>query len=215
MRIIVCDDDRLLLESLSRALELRGFTVEAATSTPSGALAAVEHLHPEVLLIDLGFPDGAEGLAAAREVRQQHPETRVVILTASEDPRCVLEADKLGLAGYVSKDQRLDGIVDALRRAALGDGRVDRALLHRFGGQEAQADGETSILDKLTGQEQVVLSCLGDGLSTSEIVARLGISHTTVRSHIQAILAKLGVHSRLQAVAVLRERDGGPRAVGQ
>jgi DNA-binding NarL/FixJ family response regulator len=215
MRIVVCDDDQLLLESLSRALELRGFIVEAAASTPQGAVAAVEHFGPDVLLIDLGFPDGDEGLAAAREVRRLHPETQVVILTASEDPDCVLEADKLGLAGYVSKDQRLDGIVDALRRAAQGEGRVDRALVHRFGDQTGRVAGQTSILDKLTAQEQVVLSCLGDGLSTSEIVARLGISHTTVRSHIQAILAKLGVHSRLQAVAVLRDRDGGPRAVGQ
>jgi two-component system nitrate/nitrite response regulator NarL len=213
VRIVVCDDDRLLLESLSRALELKGFTVQAATSTPDEAVAAVRRLRPDVLLIDLGFPDG-HGLDAAREVRARYPETRVVILTASQEPASLLEADKLGLAGYVGKDQRLDGIVEALRRAAQGQGRVDRALLRRVGGTGARTAGRLSVLDKLTAQERVVLDCLGDGLSTSEIVARLGISHTTVRSHIQAILAKLGVHSRLQAVAMLRDEDGS-RAVGQ
>jgi two-component system nitrate/nitrite response regulator NarL len=214
VRIVVCDDDRLLLESLSRALELKGFTVEAATSAPHEAVAAVQRFRPDVLLIDLGFPDG-DGLDAAREVRRNYPETRVVILTASEDPASLLEADKLGLAGYVGKDQRLEGIVDALGRAARGEGRVDKTLLRRLGDAGARPAGQMSVLDKLTAQEHVVLGCLADGLSTSDIVARLGISHTTVRSHIQAILAKLGVHSRLQAVAVLRDGDGSRRAVGR
>lgn len=214
MRIVVCDDDRLLVESLAHALKLKGFTVEAVTSTPPEAVAAVRRLRPDVLLIDLGFPEGS-GLDAAREVRRTYPETRVVILTASEDPGSLLEADKLGLAGYVGKDQRLDGIVEALRRAAEGVGRVDKAQLRRLEGTRDRAAGQLSVLDKLTAQEQVVLGCLGDGLSTSEIVTRLGISHTTVRSHIQAILAKLGVHSRLQAVAVLKDGDSRARAVGQ
>lgn len=210
----MCDDDRLLVESLAHALKLKGFTVEAVTSTPPEAVAAVRRLRPDVLLIDLGFPEGS-GLDAAREVRRTYPETRVVILTASEDPGSLLEADKLGLAGYVGKDQRLDGIVEALRRAADGVGRVDKAQLRRLEGTRDRAAGQLSVLDKLTAQEQVVLGCLGDGLSTSEIVTRLGISHTTVRSHIQAILAKLGVHSRLQAVAVLKDGDSRARAVGQ
>lgn len=214
MRIVVCDDDRLLVESLAHALKLKGFTVEAVTSTPPEAVAAVRRVRPDVLLIDLGFPEGS-GLDAAREVRRTYPETRVVILTASEDPGSLLEADKLGLAGYVGKDQRLDGIVEALRRAAEGVGRVDKAQLRRLEGTRDRAAGQLSVLDKLTAQEQVVLGCLGDGLSTSEIVTRLGISHTTVRSHIQAILAKLGVHSRLQAVAVLKDGDSRARAVGQ
>lgn len=210
----MCDDDRLLVESLAHALKLKGFTVEAVTSTPPEAVAAVRRVRPDVLLIDLGFPEGS-GLDAAREVRRTYPETRVVILTASEDPGSLLEADKLGLAGYVGKDQRLDGIVEALRRAAEGVGRVDKAQLRRLEGTRDRAAGQLSVLDKLTAQEQVVLGCLGDGLSTSEIVTRLGISHTTVRSHIQAILAKLGVHSRLQAVAVLKDGDSRARAVGQ
>jgi two-component system, NarL family, nitrate/nitrite response regulator NarL len=213
MRIVVCDDERLLLESLSRALELRGFTVAAATSAPREAVAAVQRFSPDVLLIDLGFPDG-DGLDAAREVRRNYPETQVVILTASQDRAPVFEAVKLGLAGYVGKDQRLDGIVEALRRAAQGDGRVDRALLRRVSGTSVRVAGQVSVLEKLTTQERVVLGCLAEGLYTPEIVARLGISPTTVRSHIQAIFAKLGVHSRLQAVAALRNAEGSRRAVG-
>jgi two-component system nitrate/nitrite response regulator NarL len=212
MRIVVCDDDMLLLAALSRALELKGFMVEATVSTSRDAVAAVKRFHPDVLLIDLGLPDG-NGLGAAREVMRDHPGTKVVILTASDDPSAVLEADRLSLAGYVSKDMRLDSVVEALRRAASGTGKVDKALLRRFA-DASPKESEASVLDKLTAQERVVLGCLGDGLSTSEIVTRLGIGHTTVRSHIQAILDKLGVHSRIQAVAVLRDGSNS-RAVGQ
>jgi two-component system nitrate/nitrite response regulator NarL len=214
VRIVLCDDDRLLLESLTRVLALRGFTVEAATSAPQEAVAAVRAFRPDVLLIDLGFP-GGHGLDAAREVRRLHPETQVVILTASDDPASLIEAERLGLAGYVGKDQRLDGIVEALRLAAQGEGRVDKALLRRLRSRRDRTPEQTSALDNLTAQERVVLGCLGDGLSTSEIVSRMGISHTTVRSHIQGILAKLGVHSRIQAVAVLKDDEGRQRAVGQ
>jgi len=212
MRIVVCDDDRLLLEALARALELHGFSVEARVSTSREAVAAVRRLEPDVLLIDLGLPDG-DGLSAAREVTRHHPTTRVVILTASEEPAAVAEADRLGLAGYVGKDQRLERVVEALHKAAEGKGRVDRDLMRRYADNRASVT-EPSPLEKLTAQERVVLDCLGNGLSTSEIVTHLGIGHTTVRSHIQAILDKLDVHSRIQAVAVLHDSRNG-RAVGQ
>jgi DNA-binding NarL/FixJ family response regulator len=212
VRVVVCDDHRLLLEALTRALQLKGITVEAATWRPSEAVEAVGRLRPDVLLIDLGFPEG-DGLTAAREVMQRFPATRVVILTGSVDPAFVLEADRLGVAGYVGKDERLEAIVAALGRAVQGNGSVDKARLRRL--EAGQPTGQRSVIDTLTTQERVVLTCLADGLSTSEMVVRLGISQTTVRSHIQAILSKLGVHSRLQAVALLHDEDGSQRAVGQ
>lgn len=214
MRLVLCDDHRLLLQALSRALAAKGFTIEAATASPDEAVAAVARLRPDVLLIDLNFPDGS-GLQAAREVMRRFPETRVVILTGSEESAPLIEAGKLGVAGYVGKDERLDGIVAALRRAHAGAGGVDKAQLRRVDARDSGSSGPITAIDKLTTQERVVLSCLADGLSTSEIVTRLAISHTTVRSHIQAILSKLGVHSRLQAVALFQDPSGNRRVVGQ
>jgi two-component system, NarL family, nitrate/nitrite response regulator NarL len=213
MRIVVCDDNRLLLEALSNALARQGFTVEAATSAPGEAIAAVRLYDPDILLIDLGFP-GADGLSAAREVARFHPRTRVVIITGSDDPAPLLEAIRIGVAGYVRKDQRLDGIVAALRQAAEGESAIDKNLLRRLS-SAAQTDSGRSAVTRLTQQERVVLGYLADGLQTSEIVSRLGISTSTVRSHIQAILSKLGVHTRLQAVAVFNETDQSQRAVGE
>jgi two-component system nitrate/nitrite response regulator NarL len=204
MRIVLCDDHRLLLEALSNALALQGFTVEAATSVPAEAVTAVKLFDPDLLLIDLAFPDG-DGLAAAREVLRSRPRTRVVIITGSDDPAPLLEAMKIGVAGYIRKDQRLDGIVAALHQAATGEPSIDKTLLRRLGSLAADQTKQRPAVERLTHQERVVLSCLADGLQTSEIVSRLGISNSTVRSHIQSILTKLGVHSRLQAVALLNE----------
>jgi two-component system nitrate/nitrite response regulator NarL len=204
MRIVVCDDHRLLLEALSTALALHGFTVEAATQVPAEAVAAVKLYDPDLLLIDLSFPDG-DGLDAAREVARSHPRTRVVIFTGSDDPAPLLKAMQIGVAGYVRKDLRLDGIIAALRKAVDGVQPIDRGLVRRLSSTAVQPNRPSRVLDRLTGQERVVLGCLADGLRTSEIVSRLGISNSTVRSHIQAILYKLGVHSRLHAVALLNE----------
>ena len=209
MRIVMCDDNRLLLEALSNALALQGFTVEAATSTPAEAVAAVRLYDPDILLIDLGF-EGADGLTAAREVARSHPRTRVVILTGSDDPESLLEAMRIGVAGYVRKDQRLDGIVTALRRAAEGESAIDKTLLRKLT-SAARPHSRRSAVASLTQQERVVLCYLAEGLQTNEIVSQLGISTSTVRSHIQAILSKLGVHTRLQAVALYNATDRTPQ----
>jgi len=206
MRIVVCDDHRLLLEALSNALAVHGFTVEAATSNPADAVAAVKLYDPDLLLIDLGFPDG-DGLGAAREVAKSHPRTRVVILTGSDDPAPLLEAMKIGVAGYIRKDQRLDVILATLRKAAAGEPSIDKSLVRRLSAAAPEPATRPLVLDRLTDQERIVLGYLADGERTTDIVNLLGISKSTVRSHIQAILSKLGVHSRLEAVALLN-KDG-------
>jgi DNA-binding NarL/FixJ family response regulator len=214
VRIVVCDDHRLLLEALSHALATRGFTIEAATSSPAEAVAAVKLYDPDLLLVDLSFPDG-NGLDAAREVIAHHPRTRVVVLTGSDDPVRALEAARIGVAGYIRKDQRLAAIVDALGRAASDEPWIDARLLRRLRSAVSTPPAHRSRVDELTPQERVVLGMLQEGLSTAEIVRRMGIGNSTVRSHIQAILTKLGVHSRLQAVAMLSHEQPMQRHDGE
>ena len=202
MRIVVCDDHRVLLEALSHALTTRGYVVEATASTPAEAVAAVKLHDPDLLLVDVSFPDG-NGLDAAREVMSHHPRTRVVILTGSDDAATAMEAARIGVAGYIRKDQRLAAIAEALCRAAAGEPWVDATALRRLRSAQSNATAPRHPVDELTRQERVVLAMLEEGLSTAEIVRRMGIGTSTVRSHIQAILTKLGVHSRVQAVAMV------------
>jgi two-component system nitrate/nitrite response regulator NarL len=202
MRIVVCDDNRVLLEALSHALATRGFVVEAATSRPAEAVAAVKAFHPDLLLVDVSFPDG-NGLDVAREVMTHHPRTRVVVLTGSDDAATAIEAARIGVAGFIRKDQRLAAISEALNRAAAGEPWVDASVTKRLRSPQSNGTTPRHPVDDLTGQERVVLAMLEEGLTTTDIVREMGIGTSTVRSHVQAILTKLGVHSRVQAVAVV------------
>ncbi|HYJ70285.1 MAG TPA: response regulator transcription factor [Nocardioidaceae bacterium] len=203
MRLVLCDAHRLLIEALSAALSTRGWTIEAAVSTPSDAVRAVDLHEPDMLVIDVAFPDDA-GLDAIRTVVETYPETKVVVLTGSDEPELVREALDIGVAGYTRKDQSIQAIGDVLQRVDSGRLTVDASLLRHLAGKPAVTRTSPSALfSSLTPREQRVLKLLVDGRNTADIVMRLRISDSTARTHVQSILSKLGVHSRLQAVALL------------
>lgn len=202
MRIVICDDHRLLLESLSAALAHRGITVEAAVLGPADAVRAVTLHDPDVLLIDLAFPEGS-GLQAAREVMTRHPRTKVVVLTGSTSSEALVEALDIGVAGYLRKDQDVPEIAAALEAVASGGSAVDPVLLRQASRPSATLPRQRTPEAQLTTRERSVAALLVDGRNTDEIMRELGVSQSTVRTHVQSILTKLGVHTRLQAVTAL------------
>jgi two-component system nitrate/nitrite response regulator NarL len=217
-RIVVCDDHHLLLEALSSALASRGFTVEAAVDTPDEAVRAVALHDPELLLIDLSFPSGS-GTQAAREVIEHHPRTRVVMMTGAEDPETMLEALSTGISGYLAKNRPVQRIAEALHTVARGGTAFDEDLL-RATRRAPKVPQQRRPLDSLTTRERRVLELLEAGMSTRQMVQTLGVSQSTVRTHVQNIFAKTGVHTRLQAVALLGATPAPPvtgsgRAVGR
>ncbi len=208
MRVVICDDHRLLLEALATALAGRDFTVDAIATTPDEAVRAVERLDPDLLLLDLRFPDG-HGLDAARQVLSRHPRTKVVVLTGNEDPVALRTALEIGVSGYVLKGERLEGICAALEAAARGETSVNRSLLRQIR-RTAEVPQQRRPAQDLTTREQEVLDLLKEGMDTQQIVERLVVSQSTVRTHVQNILSKLGVHSRLQAVALAADGSVDP-----
>ena len=202
MRIVICDDHRLLLESLSAALAQRGITVEAAVLGPADAVRAVILHDPDVLLIDLAFPEGS-GLRAAREVLARHPRTKVVVLTGSTSSEALVEALDVGVAGFLRKDQDVPEIAAALEAVAGGGSAVDPMLLKQASRPTVSLPRQRRPDVQLTARERSVAALLVDGRNTDEIMRALGVSQSTVRTHVQSILTKLGVHTRLQAVTVL------------
>lgn len=202
MKIVICDDHRLLAEALATAITRGGHKVAALTATPADGLLAVERHRPDVLLLDLNFPNG-DSLEAAREVVARHPHTRTVMLTGSDSVQPLRQALEIGVAGYLRKDRWIDDMLATLDRCMRGEDvfdevlmkRLDRAVLH-----ERRVPVPT--ID-FTPRERAVADLLRKGLSTDQIVRTLGISTSTVRTHVQAILSKLSVHSRVQAVALL------------
>ena len=205
MRLVLCDDHRLLLEAISTALSARGWSIEATTTTPDDAVKAVELYEPDVLVTDVAFPSGS-GLDAVRVVVDQHPRTKVVILTGIDSPEVVREALEIGVAGYTRKSHSIQTIGDVVEKAGSGEIAIDAALLRQLAVRRTGTTSTTgTLLGQLTPRERHVLELLVDGRNTAEIVARLRISDSTARTHVQSILSKLGVHSRLQAVALLHE----------
>jgi two-component system nitrate/nitrite response regulator NarL len=204
MRVVICDDHHLLVQAMATALGDLGYTVEAAVATPDDAVRAVSLYDPDVLLIDVSFPVGS-GLDAARTVIAQHPRTKVVMLTGGDSPAPLREALDMGVVGYIRKAQRIEEIARALDRVAAGGVAVDGRLLH--GARPGAVTRQRTPVDDLTPREQRVLQLLVRGCSTSEIVRQMSVTPSTVRTHVQSIFVKLGVHSRLQAVALL-SREG-------
>ncbi|MGA9749294.1 MAG: response regulator transcription factor [Nocardioides sp.] len=205
MRVVICDDHHLLVQALATALSDLGYSVEAAVTTPPDAVEAVALHDPDVLLIDVSFPTGS-GIDAARQVAQLHKRTKVVMLTGGDSVVTLQLALDAGVSGYIRKAQRIEEIARTLDRVSAGELVVDTGLLNGMRATSAIPRQRTPI-DDLTPREHRVLQLLVQGCSTNEIVKKMSVTPSTVRTHVQSIFMKMGVHSRLQAVALL-SREG-------
>ncbi|MGH3791271.1 MAG: response regulator [Pseudonocardiaceae bacterium] len=193
--IVLGDDHAVFVESLVSALVGAGFRVPAVARTLTGTIDAVRHHRPDVCLLAQRFADG-NGITAINRVAVVSPATRILILTADGATDMMRQAIRLGAAGYVHKTWGIRKLVHALNRVVDGAVALDapRATSVRSDVSEARR-----LAAHLTTRERECLALLVEGLDTAAMTLRLGISTTTVRSHVQALLTKLGVHSRSAA----------------
>ena len=167
--------------------------------TGSDGVAVAKRSELDVALVDIGLPDRS-GLSVGREIMDLDSRTLVVALTAVKDALIARHALKLGFAAYLPKDISLDIFAQGMRNVLRGR-RID---LSSAGPSTSRRPSRTEPWREgsdLTGRELEVLSLLVEGCTGPTIATRLGISRNTVRTHIQSILTKVQVHSRLQAVA--------------
>jgi two-component system, NarL family, nitrate/nitrite response regulator NarL len=202
MKIVVCDDHLLLLEALGLALGARGHEVVALASTPDEAIAAVELHQPDVCLLDVNFPTGTS-VGAIHQIREIAPGTKVVMLSAEADHAIVGQAIAEGASGYVGKEKPIVDIVEMLDRAVRGQLAVEPSLLQRALRPRKSSEDPLWALQFLTDREWQVMRCIMDGQTTEEMAESLGVQRSTARTHVQNLLTKLGVHSRLQAAALM------------
>jgi two-component system, NarL family, nitrate/nitrite response regulator NarL len=200
MRLVLCDDQRILVESLAVALRARGHDV-LATTTPEECLRAVAKAHPDVCLLDLYLPGRGDGLETARAIRTGHPDTQVLILSGVADPLVLSKAIDLGVAGIIRKDQTVDKIAAALLQVASG-GSVFQTDLVRDVVRHLTAQPRKEPWDYLTVRELEVLRRIVAGESTKQMARSMQIAASTVRTYSQNVLTKLGAHSRLEASAI-------------
>ena len=214
MRLVLCDDNRMLCEALSSVLEARGHEVLAITTRASESVAAVVAHGPDACLLDLRFPDG-NGLDAAREIRRRRPETKIVVLSCLGDPAALSAARKMGIAGYLRKDQKATAIAGAIDAIGNGGTAHDPQFPRQAGRRatpvsQGQPNGHGQ-LRTLTPREIEVLRRIVAGQDTARMAREMNIATSTLRSYIKNILAKLGAHSRLQAAAIARRAAGRGR----
>jgi DNA-binding NarL/FixJ family response regulator len=172
---------------------------EAGSVAETFTVAA--ELGPDVVLLDFRLPDGtgAEAAAAIREVR---PEAKLIFLTREDSDAARFAAVQSGASAFIHKSKAASDVVGAIRDVARGrmliTPRTIATLIAKRRGIEVQ-------LQSLTVREKEVLRLMADGLSSRAVASKLGISYTTVRTHIRSLGSKLGVHSKLEAIVKARE----------
>jgi two-component system nitrate/nitrite response regulator NarL len=200
MRLVLCDKNRILCEALAAMLQAYGHQVLAIATTAGDSIAAVAANRPDACLLDLRFPDGS-GLDAARAIRCSVPETKIVVFSCITDPAVVSEAKKIGVAGFLRKDQKPEAITRALEAISAGRRAFDPGSVRQPGRRTMPSRAE-EMLRKLTPRERQVLQRIVAGQSTVQMAREMNITMSTLRSHIARVLTKLDAHSRVQAAAI-------------
>jgi DNA-binding NarL/FixJ family response regulator len=220
IRVLLVDDHRLITQSLARILELED---DIRVVGIAGTVAEARELAREpldVVLMDYRLPDGT-GVEATRSIKTRWPNARIVMLTGLDDDETVLESIQAGADGYLTKDRAVEDVVGSVRAAHAGETLLPRRVIIEIARRVAAARdraAEQRPVESLTPRELEVLRSLTEGLSTREICEQLFITPNTLRTHVQNIMGKLRVHSKLEAVAfALRHRlveppraEGGP-----
>ncbi len=203
MRLLLCDDHRLFTQALSSALDAHGHEVVAAVTTAAEAVRLARELRPDICLLDLNFPAGS-AMEAVREIAEPPGGTKVLVLSGSAAPGVTASVLEAGAYGYVGKDQPVEVILRAIERIGNGELSFDAAQLRAGVRHGPRPDaGVELLIAALTPRERQVLGRLMQGDTTDQIASSLSITRATARAYVQGILTKLGVHSRLQAVALV------------
>ncbi|MEV2226847.1 response regulator transcription factor [Nocardia vinacea] len=208
--VFLVDDHQIVRRGVKDLIETESdLEVIGEAGTVSQALARIPALRPDVAVLDVRLPDG-NGIELCRELLNQHPELRCLILTSFTDEQAMLDAILAGASGYVVKDIDTLELVEAIREVGAGksllDNRAAAALMAKL---RAEAEAKTGPLAALTEQERTLLDLLGEGLTNRQIASRMFLAEKTVKNYVSRLLTKLGVERRTQA-AVLASKLSAP-----
>jgi DNA-binding NarL/FixJ family response regulator len=203
IRVLVVDDHEVMAASLARVLEDEPDIVSVGVAaTLAQARARVQSGAPDVLVLDRRLPDG-DGVDAIGDLKALRPSMNVLVLTGSSSDDVLVRALQAGAAGFLSKTRSLAEVTSAVRAAAQGEASVSSEMLARLLPRLTRVSAPTPTL---TPREEEVLAMLAQGLSNAAIAAELTVSVNTVRNHVANLSAKLGAHSKLEAMSIAIQR---------
>jgi DNA-binding NarL/FixJ family response regulator len=208
-RVVIADDEPLVVEGVRTVLEAAGITIAATAHNGRDALAAIERARPEVALLDLHMP-GLGGLAVAARLGEASPGTRALVLTSFGDQENVLAAVEQGAAGFVLKTCAPEELVAAVRAVAAGEAYlspvVTRMVLGLVAPESAPRRRDAvERVARLAAREREVLEAVAEGLSNAEIARRVHMSEASVKTYVSRVLAKLDCTNRVQAAMLARD----------
>jgi len=206
-RVVVADDQELVRSGLQLVLEARGCEVVGTAGDGREAVDVVHRTSPDVVLMDLRMPV-MDGIAATRELTAAGVATRVLVLTTYDLDRYVYDALAAGASGFLLKATPPDRLVEGIRTVCAGEAMLAPSLTRRLIASYLRHPPEApvrGVWDELTSREREVLVLMTRGMSNQEIAAELVVAMATVKTHVNRVLAKLGVTSRVQAVVLAYE----------
>lgn len=204
VRVMIIDDHEVVRRGIAEVVQrAEGLSVVAEAASVSEALRRGPLVGPDIMLVDLQLPDGT-GIDVIRVLGSELPQAHSIVLTSFDDDEALAEALDAGARAFLLKTVRGQEITDVIKVVAAGRTLLDERTLTR-----RRADGEDPTAE-LTPSERRVLELLGDGLTNREIGEKLGVAEKTVKNHITALLAKMGLQRRTQAAAWV----AGQRATG-
>lgn len=194
IKVLVVDDHPVVRQGLRTFLDLQeDITVVGEAASGDTGVAAAEELRPDVVLLDLRMP-GSDGMVALRGLRERGNPAKILVITSYTEPAAVLPAVRAGASGYVYKDIDPPALAAAIRSVHSGHVLLHPDVVRLLASSEATVPGP-----QLTPREREVLAELARGRSNREIARGLSLSEKTVKTHVSAILTKLGVQDRTQA----------------
>jgi DNA-binding NarL/FixJ family response regulator len=191
VRLILADDHHIVRQGLRALLEREGLEIAAEAADGRAAVTLVEVYHPTIAVLDLSMP-GVNGIDAAREILQRHPDVGIILLTVHNEDYQVVSALRAGIRGYVIKTQVADELVRAIREVAAGgmylSPDVSRIMIGVY------LSGAELPADPLTPRDRQILQLIAEGRTTKEVGVLLGLSTKTAESYRARIMERLGIH---------------------
>jgi DNA-binding NarL/FixJ family response regulator len=208
VRVLLVDDHAVVREGLRSLVDREaGMGVVGEAGSVAEALQRTDEVHPDVVVLDLRLPDGS-GIEACRSIREDYPDTRVLILTSFGEEDAVMAAVMAGASGFLLKGAKSAELAAAIRTVAAGESMLDPtvtgAVLARV--RKAGPRAMDDELSRLTEQEYRILELIAEGKTNREIAGEIYLSDKTVKNYVSNILEKLGLHRRSEAAAFIARK---------
>ena len=201
-RVLVVEDHQVVAEGLAALInDQKDMKVVGQAGSVADSITLAAELKPDIVLMDFRLTDGT-GADAATAIRQMRPETKLIFLTREDGDAARFAALEAGASGFIHKSRAAQEVVDSIRAVADGGNLFTPRGIAQLLNSRREAEAQ---LEKLTAREKEVLRLMAEGIASREIASKLGISYTTVRTHIRSLGSKLGVHSKLEAIVKARE----------